>query len=92
MLEVKSLPRQQVLDHLEEHAPSLVIPYLVSPVRHSQDLNRISSQTVYRNTSSMFGGEDNTNSLSKYTKKVWKSFSRSTRDSTGKFIHYCIVS
>jgi len=28
--EMKSLPRQKVLDHLTKHAPALVVPYLVS--------------------------------------------------------------
>ncbi len=28
--EVKSLPRDKVVDHLEEISPSLVVPYLVS--------------------------------------------------------------
>ena len=28
--EMRRLPRQQVLDHLSNHAPTLVVPYLVS--------------------------------------------------------------
>ena len=35
MVEVKSLPRQSVLDHFIACAPTLVIPYLVDMVMHS---------------------------------------------------------